>query len=108
MARVHPLDLWIEIAELFERGVFSGTTPLDEIIAQSKAASPQSARRAVQLLGFVKVKSRNRVMQPIPARWGPPRKLPQITGRHSRVTHAVREQKIVSTAKNAWMLRVRE
>ena len=91
MARIHPLDLRIEIAELFERGVFSGTTPLDAIVAQSRAGSLQSARRAVQLLGFVKVKSRSRVMQPIPARWEPPRKLPKLTGRHSPVTHAIRE-----------------
>ena len=91
MARIHPLDLRIEIAELFERGVFSGTTPLDAIVTESSAGSPQSARRAVHALGFVKIKSRARSLKRIPARWEPPRKLPQLTGRHGAVTHAVRE-----------------
>ena len=91
MAKLHPLGLRIEIAELFDSGVFTGTTPLDAIVAQSRAASLQSARHGIRLLGFTKVKSRNRIMQPIPARWEPPRKLPELTGRHSPVAHAVRE-----------------
>ena len=91
MARVHPIDLQIEIAELFDSGVFTGTTPLDAIVAQSSAASLQSARRAIHVLGFTNVKSRARIMQWIPPRWEPPRRLPALTGRHSPITHAVRE-----------------
>ena len=91
MARVHPLDLRIEIAELFDSGVFAGTTPLDAIVAQSSATSLQSVRRAIVALGFTKVKSRAPIKQWIPARFAPPRKLPALTGRHSPVAHAVRE-----------------
>ena len=90
MARVHPLDLRIEIAELFDSDVFTRTTPLDAIVAQSRAASPQSARRAILALGFVKVKSRARILQWIPARFEPPRKLPELSGRHSALTHTIR------------------
>ena len=90
MAKVHPLDLRIEIAELFDSGVLAGTTPLDSIVAQSRARSPQSARRAILALGFVKVKSRARILQWIPARFEPPRKLPELSGRHSALTHTIR------------------
>ena len=99
MARVHPLDLRIEIAELFDSGVFTGTTPLDAIVAQSRAASPQGARSAILALGFTMVKSRTRIMRPVPARWEPPRKLPDLSGRHSPLTHAVRELFISGAAK---------
>lgn len=99
MAKVHPLDLRIEIAELFDSGVFTGTTPLDEIVAQSRAASSQGARSAILALGFTKVKSRTKKMKPIPARWEPPRKLPDLSGRHSALTHAVRELFISGAAK---------
>ena len=91
MAKVHPFDLRIEIAELFHSGVFTGTTPLDAILAQSSAASLQSVRNAIVALGFTKVKSRAPIKQWTPARFAPPRKLPALTGRHSPVAHAVRE-----------------
>ncbi len=90
MAGKHPLDLRIEIADLFDKGVLAGTTPLDRI-AVSVGEKPHRTRSAIRALGFEMFKARARIWRQVPTRWAPPRKWPELTRRHRQVTHAVRD-----------------
>ena len=82
--------LRIEIADLFDKGVFAGTTPLDQI-AVAVGEKPLRTRSAIRALGFEMFKARARIWQQVPTRWAPPRNLPGLTRRHRQVTHAVRD-----------------
>lgn len=90
MAGKHTLDLRIEIADLFDRGVFAGATPLDRI-ATAVGEKPLRTGSAVRALGFKMFKARARIWRQVPRRWAPPRKLPELSRRHRAVTHAVRD-----------------
>ena len=90
MANIHPLDLRMKIADLFDQGRFAGQTPLSEI-ASFTGAKPASLRRAILLLDFTTVKSRKRIMQPVAARYAPPRRWPALTKRHHPTVHAVQD-----------------
>ena len=65
-----PLDLRLEIADLYDKGYLSGRTSLDDI-ATAASAKPTSVRNAIRVLDFTLVKSRTRIMQSVPTRWKP-------------------------------------
>ena len=90
MATRHPLDLRIEIAELFDTGRLGGRVAVDDL-ALTVNATRYSVNRAILLLNFTTVTKRNRIMQSIPARYAPPRKWPDLSGRSSIVTHNIKD-----------------
>ena len=88
-----PLDLRIEIADLFDEGTLVAPVSLDEIAARV-TAHRNSVKRAISVLGFTTIEKRTKKMDDIPARFAPPRrfaegKFPTLNRRSSPTTHAV-------------------
>ena len=74
MAKRHPLDAKIAVADLFITGRLSGPTPIDTI-AELAEVKPASAVRIIRLHNFATVKKRNRVVRTNPRVWQPPRRV---------------------------------
>ena len=75
------------IAEAFDSRRLRGECSVNEI-ADAVGANRKSVGRTLKVIGFRLVRKRYPLLEPIPARWAPPKTFPKLA-RHSAVTRGI-------------------
>lgn len=82
------LDVRLAIVDAYDSGALNGEMTAAEI-AKAIGSTPRSVGKALMVIQFRMTQKRMTITERIPHRWQPPRRFPNLTARHSDLSHDI-------------------